>query len=326
MKKLLFIFTLFCFSCKKEAALPATNNIKIKPLVSDVKSVLASNNAGYNLYIPEDEGGWDNSYQSGRVGLYNGFKSISHTTVNSYLYKQYGEKVPLGSQIKVCYYDCLIANGVQGEAWDTTENNPITRSGAQDYIVQGGIQQIPLTITTYADGDVYMGRKKDEFYYTPTDRRLNAANGINHHGDTSFIWWGWGDNYNNTAIIPETDGLYVIAVSMDYGTNPTTSLLPIRVSGNEVVTDTTAIVANSALPASNIQATLQKGKYKGVNITWEGNAYAYCIERDGQMIAVWQDIRTFFDHNGNKNSVYRIISRNQGRIRDAYSNYFKPIR
>ena len=76
---------------------------------------------GPNLYIPEDEGGYD---YPGRIGLYNGFKQIAYITVNSYLASQYLGKVAVGETRKVCYYDCFIANGIPGDTWDTTTNQP----------------------------------------------------------------------------------------------------------------------------------------------------------------------------------------------------------
>lgn len=276
---------------------------------------------GAYLYIPEDEGGW----QAGRVGLFNAYKQIGFTTVNSYISDQYGGKVPIGTPVKKLNYGCLIANGIPGETWDTTVNNPITLAGIRDFVVNNdGSQSLPIQITTYANGGVYLGRKKDEFDYSPTDRRLNAVSGIRYSGK-DYTWWGWGDNYYNDALIPFEDGKYVIAVTMDYNNtvNPTTSLLPISVTGNTVVTDTTAIAANKAKPATNYKALLQRGKIKGVNITWQGNGYAYCIERNGQMIVKWQDIRTYFDPLGNKFSTYKIITRAQGRIPDDSTSEFK---
>jgi hypothetical protein len=319
MKNILIFALLLLFSCKKINV--EQEQQQVTPQATVTADVVLPT---YNLYIPEDEGGWESPYESGRVGLFNGAKSIAHTTVNSVLYQNYFGKVPYGSYVKVCYYDCPIANGIPGETWDTTINNPITLSGERDYIVQGGVQQKPLSITVYANGDVFLGRKKDEFYYLPTKRRIGTPYGANHHGDTSFIWWGWMDNYNNTAIIPEADGEYVIAVTMDYGAiNPQTSLLPIRVTGDVVVTDTTAIQANAAKSATNYKAVIQRGKIKGVNISWEGNGYAYCIERDGAMIVKWQDIRSYFDASGNKFSRYKIITRAQGRIPDNETPEFK---
>lgn len=316
---ILLVFLVF-FSCKKFVV----TKERQQPITTQTIQSTTLLASAYNLYIPEDEGGWESPYPSGRVGLFNGSKSIAHTTVNSVLYQNYFGNVPYGSYVKVCYYDCPIANGIQGETWDTAVNNPITRSEAQDYVTLGGLQQKPLSITVYSHGDVFLGRKKDEFYYLPTKRRIGAPYGENHHGDTSFIWWGWMDNYNNTAIIPEQDGLFVIAITMDYGAiNPNTSLLPIRVQGDSVWTDTTAIIANAANVASNYRATILRGKTKGINITWNGNGYAYCIERDGQMIVKWSDIRSYYDADGNKFSQYRIITRAQGRIPDAYTPIFK---
>lgn len=280
-----------------------------------------------SLYIPEDEGGWNTWYPSGRVGLFNAYKQISFTTVNQYLSDAYGGTVPIGTIVKQLNYDCLIANGIRGESWDTTVNNPITITGNNDFVVNAdGSQSMPLEITTYAQGDVYLGRKKDEFDYTPTDNRTGVVKGTVYHGQ-DFIWWGWGDTYYNSAIVPPADGLYVIAVTLDYGKiNPNSSLLPIRITGNTVVTDTTAIVANTAQRATNYKAVLQRGKLKGVNITWQGKGYAYCIERDGQMILRWFDGRSFFDAEGNRFSKYKIITRAQGRIPDNETPVFSPTK
>lgn len=333
MKKitlLLIITAGIIASCTKDASIPQDSVLDkreriIEPNIAQTSiDLFAGEQAGPHLYIPEDEGGW----QTGRVGLFNAYKQIGFTTVNSWLSERYGGKVAIGTPVKKVNYGCLIANGIPGESWDTTVNNPITLAGTHDLVVNNdGSQSLPLQITTYAKGGVYLGRKKDEFDYTPTDRRLNAVSGI-HYSGKDYLWHGWGDNYSNDAIIPFEDGKYVIAVTMDYapGTiNPTTSLLPISVTGNTVVTDTTAIVANKAQPATNYKALLQRGKLKGVSITWQGNGYAYCIERNGQMIVKWQDTRTYFDPLGNKFSTYKIITRAQGRIPDDSTSEFKVV-
>lgn len=313
MKKVFIILILF--SCKKPDLHKEGERITLK----ESSELTAANT--YNLYIPEDESGWDTP--DGKAGLFNEAKSVSYTNVNSYLYDQYLGKIPLNTRVKICVYGCPIANSIPGNSWDTTANNPITRSGANDYVTQGGIQPNPLSITVYSKGDVYLGRKKDEFYYLPTTSRIGAAKGMNY-GDKSFIWWGWMDQYRNSAIIPDEDGLFVIAVTLDYGgINPVTSLLPVKVVGSSIVTDTTAIEFNKANPATNYKATLQRGKVKGVNISWEGNGYAYCIMRDGEMIVRWQDIRNYFDPGGNRFSRYKIITRAQGRIPDAETPEFK---
>jgi hypothetical protein len=323
MKKyiILLIALISSVSCKKI-------NVSQEQEQTSTEATTAALQAGAQIpssfYIPEDEGGWETWYPAGRVGLFNAYKQVSTTTVNSYLYNAYGGKIALNSRVKIVNYDCLIANGIPGESWDTTVNNPITRSGVNDFIVNSdGSQSLPLQITTYANGEVYLAKKKDEFDYTPTDKRIGEVQGTIYSGK-DFIWWGWGDNYYNSAIIPDADGLYVIAVSLDYANpNPTTSLLPIKVTGTVVTTDTTAIVANAAKPATNYKAVIQRGKVKGVNISWEGSGYAYCIVRDGVMIARWQDIRSYFDPAGNKFSVYSIITRAQGRIPDAETPTFK---
>jgi hypothetical protein len=318
MKKLIPILLLI--SCSKETPQQAAEN----SLTATQEVAAITEETVNNLYIPEDEGGWDSPYPSGRVGLWNGSKSIAYTTVGTGLFNQYGGTVPLGSKAKVCYYDCLIANGTPGETWDTTINNPITRSGTMDFVTNLGVQAKPLGITVYANGGVFLGRKKDEFAYSPTHSRTGAARGVNYSGK-SFIWHGWGDNYNNTAIIPDYDGKFVIAVTLDYGaTNPKTSLLPIRVTGMEVVVDTSAIGENAALPATNYKAVIQRGRNKGVLLSWEGDSYAYCIEKwiDGawKMIIVWYDGRSFLDVDGTFRDKYRVVSRNQGRIPDVRTN------
>lgn len=326
MKKLLATILLIAvfFSCKKE--LKESEQLFGKTKQSETTLALISEPAaGYNLYIPEDEGGWD----EGRVGLYNSAKQIYYSTVSSYLYETYGGKLALNSRVKIFDYGCLIANGTPGDQWDTTLNNDITLSEARSFITKGGIQPTPLGVTVYKDGGVYIGRKKEEFYYTPTNRRLGAPASRIYHGDTSFLWWGWGDMYYNSVVIPEEDGLYVVAVTLDYGAvNPKTSLLPIRVRGGEVVTDTTAIAANAAKPATNYKAVIQRGRVKGVLLTWEGNSYAYCIERwnpvtkQWEMILRWFDGRSFFDVNGSQKDKYRMVSRGQGRIPDARTPEF----
>jgi hypothetical protein len=274
-----------------------------------------------SIYIPEDESGWITSHTSGRVGLFHAYQTISHTSVNSYMAEQYGGKVPVGTMVKINTYECLSGNGIAGDTWDTAINNPITRSGWADYITVGGIQPTPLSINVYSNGDLFLGRKKDEFYYTNSDQRIGATKGIYYPGQ-NVMWWGWGDTYRATAIIPEEDGYYVIAVSLDYNKpNPKTSLLPIRVTGLTSVVDTAG--ANAAKPAANYKAVIQRGKIKGVNISWQGSGYAYCIERDGQMILKWADVRSFFDPSGSKFSQYKIITRAQGRIPDAETPTFK---
>jgi hypothetical protein len=319
MKKLIPLLLLI--SCSKSPQQAAENRLTATQEVAAITEETLN-----NLYIPEDEGGWDSPYPSGRVGLWNGSKSIAYTTVGTGLYQAYNGTVPYGSRVKVCYYDCLIANGVPGETWDTTANNPITRSGTMDFVTNLGVQAKPLGVTVYANGGLFLGRKKDEFAYSPTHARLGAARGMNYSG-VSFIWHGWGDNYNNTGIIPDFDGLFVIAVTLDYGaTNPKTSLLPIRVTGAEVIVDTTAIAANAALPATNYKAVIQRGRNKGVLLSWEGNSYAYCIEKwngsSWEMILRWYDGRSFLDVDGTMKDKYRIVSRGQGRIPDARTSEF----
>lgn len=323
MKKLLIVLVLFV-SCQQEKI---AEHMQHSIAVFSPPADQATGRQSY-LYAPEDEGGW----QAGRVGLFNARKSIVFTTANSWLSEQYGGKVAIGQNVKMVDYDCLIGNGVPGDNWDTAVNNPITRTGIRDLVVNNdGSESIPIQITTYVNGGVYLGRKKDEFDYTPTDRRLNAASGILYSGK-DYLWHGWGDNYSNSAIIPFADGKYVIAVTINYNGSgvPTSSLLPISVTGNTVVTDTTAIYLNAALPASNVKAILQHGKVKGVNIDFTGNAYAYCLAKFNEttkaweMLFVWQDTRHFFDPTGNKFSKYKIISRNQGRIPDNETTEFKP--
>lgn len=312
---------IFLFSCQKMN----TDLEAIDAAQTSITATLETTAQIQSLYIPEDEGGWQTS--SGRAGLFNAYKNVSFTTVNSYLSQMYRGKVAVGTRVKLLNYGCLIANGIAGDSWDTTINNPKTRSGVNDFIVNNDdSQSLPLEISTYSNGGVYLGRKKEEFDYTPTDNRTGSVKGAVYSGK-DFIWWGWGDTYYNNAIIPKEDGLYVIAVTLDYGkVNPQTSLLPIKVIGTTVVTDTTAIEANKAKPATNYKAGIQRGKVKGVNISWEGNGYAYCIERDGLMIVKWQDIRSYFDSSGNKFSNYKIITRAQGRIPDAETPTFKAGR
>lgn len=324
MKNQLFLILIISlFSCKKVDI--KQQEVKPQQAVQTEPPALAVSDSPH-IYIPEDEGGWVTSHESGRVGLFHAYQTIAHTSVNSYIYDQYGGKIAKGEMVKTDTYECLSANGIEGDTWDTTSNNPITRSGWLDYLTIGGIQPTPLSINVYSHGDLFLGRKKDEFYYANSDQRIGAVKGISHPGFNS-VWWGWGDTYRATAIIPEEDGLYVIAVSLDYNKpNPKTSLLPIRVTGLTSVVDTSAIAANKANPATNYKATLLKGKVKGVNITWEGKGYAYCIERDGQMIVRWQDIRSYFDAAGNRFSQYRLITRGQGRLEDVETPQFKPTR
>lgn len=328
MRYLIILLVISFCSCKKDIN-DATISSQASIQSTDAATLLLSDTP--HLYIPELEYGYSAPFYNGGEGLtsaglwsYMKYATIRHQVVSPYFSDAYFGKVPIGSTVKIINYACDIANGIEGDTWDTTINNPITRSGIADYKAISGIQPTPLSIVTYANGDVYLGRKKDEFSYTPSFGRLGAPNGINYHGDTSFIWWGWVDRYWNNAIIPEQDGKYVIAVTLDYGKiNPKTSLLPINVIGDYVELDTTAIELNAAHPATNYKAVLQRGKIKGVNISWEGNGYAYCIERDGVMIVKWQDIRSYYDVNGNKFSTYKIITRAQGRIPDAETPIFK---
>lgn len=322
MKKAIILLTIIFASCQKPDFYKEGQSLASKEFTSQLTST-TSELIGSQIYIPEDEGGWDTWYTTGRVGLFNAARTVSYTTANTFLSQIYGGKVALGQRVKTMSYDCLVANGVPGDNWDTALNNPITVSGVRDFLTIGGIQPTPLSITTYANGDIYLGRIKDEFYYENTDTRIGAAKGSIYPGK-NYVWWGHGDTYRPTVIIPDSDGKYVIAVTLDYGKpNPTTSLLPIKVTGTTVVTDTTAIEANKAKPATNYKAIIQRGKIKGVTLWWEGNGYAYCIERDGVMIVKWQDIRSYFDPSGSKFSQYKIITRAQGRIPDAETPVFK---
>lgn len=310
----------------------------IKPSVEPSTSIQAGTTSllsnTYHFYIPENEQGYSAPFYNNGEGLtsaglwsYVKYATTSHIVAQPYFSEAYFGKVPVGATVKICNYACDIANGVEGDTWDTTTNNPITRGGMNDFVDSQATKSVPLSIVTYANGDVFFGRKKDQFYYTPSFGRLGAPSGINYHGVNSFLWWGWVDRYWNNAIIPEEDGQYVIAVTLEYGAvNPKTALLPIKVTGSSVELDTAAIYTNAAKPAINYKAVLQRGKIKGVNISWEGNGYAYCVERDGQMIVRWQDIRSYFDPAGNKFSQYKIITRAQGRIPDAETNIFNVTR
>lgn len=326
-KTILFLAAIISIqSCKKMSQ-------DVEPLAKSIASAViesitsTSANSSF-LYIPEDEGGWS----TGRMGLLNTTQTVSHTTVNSYLNEQYNGAIAVGTPVKMITYPCLIANGIPGDTWDTTENNPITRAGIRDFAVNNdGSQSVPVQINVYVNGNVFVGRKKDEFDYSPTNKRFGACDGIRYSGK-DYTWWGWGDMYYNSAIVPNTDTTTyaVIAVTLNYKNispiNPPVSLLPVRIEGNSSVVDTTAIYKNAANPATNYKATIQHGKVKGVSITWEGNGYAYCISRDGQMILKWYDGRSFFDPLGTKNSQYRIITRAQGRIPDDSTAIFKPSR
>lgn len=320
MKKtiLLLAAIISVMSCKKTQDFEPL----AKPIANAViESITATSVDSAFLYIPEDEGGWE----GGKVGLFNAKKAIGYWTANQWVVDQYGGSVVNGVRYKKINYGCMIANGKPGDTWDTTENNPITRSGIRDFVVNSdGSESIPLQITTYAKGGVYLKRTKVEFDYSPTDKRLNAAPPLNYTGK-DYANWGYGDMYYNDAIVPEEDGYYVIAVQLGYGNktiNPIVSLLPIHVIGNTVVTDTTAIALNAALPATNKKAVIQRGKLKGINISWEGTGYAWCIERSNDggatwtMFAKWLNVKNYFDPLGSKSSLYRITTRNEGRIPD----------
>lgn len=325
MKNLTIVLLLIFFSCKKPDFYKEGQSVASQEFTSSLSTISVDSP---EHYIPEDEGGWNTWYPSGRVGLFNAARIVSHTTVGTGLYNAYQGKVPTGTRVKIMSYDCLVANGIPGDTWDTAANNPITLSGAFDWLTIGGVQPTPLSIVTYSHGDVYLSRVKEEFYYENTDQRTGAVKGKVYSG-YNYVWYGWGDNYKPTVIIPEEDGLYVIAVTLDYNKpNPKTSLLPIRVTGTTATTDTAAIDSNKANPATNYKAVIQRGKVKGVNISWEGNGYAYCIERsnDGvnwEMILRWFDGRNYFDQGGNRFSQYRIITRGQGRIPDNETIPFK---
>ena len=282
---------------------------------------------GPNLYPVSDEAGWVTTNPSGRVGLLNATLTIRRTTANSFLAQQYG--VPIGTPLKMVDYPCLIANGIPGDTWDAEVQNPVTLSGSRDFTVnQDGSESIPVEIVTIANGGVYLDRKKDEFDYSPTDRRVGAVNGQNY-SDKDFVWWGWGDTYFNSAAIPEGDGYYVIPVRLAYGAgnnpiNPLFTLLPIHVVGNTATVDLTAIALNAAKAATNTKAVLQKGRVKGVTVSWSGDGYAYCIEKstDGgntwTMPVKWANIRSWFDAGASKSTLYRIITRAPGDIPDYF--------
>lgn len=329
MKNQLFLIILitFAFSCKKVDLKQQNSAPQAEQTEPPALAVLPDSP---NVWIPEDLGGFVTSHTSGRVGLFHAYQTISYTTLTSYMAAQYGGKVAPGTRVKTNNYECLVVNATDEDTYDTAFHNPIIRSGAKDYITVGGIQPVPLSVNVYKQGDLFIGRKKDEFYYTNSDKRIGAPDGPKHPG-FNYISWQHGDTYRVTAIIPEEDGHYVIAVSLDYNKpNPKTALLPIHVTGLTSIVDLSAIDSNAANPATNYKATLGKGRLKGVNISWSGNGYAYCIERFNgstwDMILRWYDGRSFFDATGNKFSKYRIITRGQGRLKDAWTPEFKPTR
>jgi hypothetical protein len=311
MKYLLFLICLV--ACSKHEYLQ--EQLKDQPIAQHESS---QTNSWY-LYIPEQEDG----YEEGTAGLFTSFRQIGYFTANQWLNDQYGGKLTLGARYKKINYGCPISNGIPGNTWDAATQNPVTLAGTRDLVVNAdGSESIAIQVTTYAHGGVYLGRKKSEYDYAPTNKRLGAVEGQNYSGK-DYLWWGWYDMYYNDAIIPDADGKYVIAVSFDYdGVSPKASLLPINVVGTTVTLDTTAIYDNAALPATNYKAVLVHGKNKGVKVTFTGDGYAYCLERDGQMIFRWQDVREFFDPNGTKNSKYKIYTRAQDRIPDNWTPVF----
>lgn len=335
------------FSCKKEVAensFAESLRTASETIISEEPLPLFGDpSKDPELYIPEDEGGWETSNPNGRVGLYNAYKRIETSMVDDDLAEAYGGKLTIGQSVTVLGYDCLVANGIPGDKVDTSLFK-YTATGERDWVVDrtaysGGTYQFKgyLQVVVYRNGEVVASRKKEDVYFSNTHHRIGATTPMWYSGNTMSLAWLYGDNYFNYAVLAigtsNIDDKYVVAVSIaPYGNVPgddpsnNTSFLPFSVVNGEPLTDTTAFEANGAKVPENVVARLQRGRYKGVNISWSGNAYAYCVERDGVMIAVWQDIRSYYDPNGNRNSVYRIVARNQGKIPDAVSEPVKPVK
>ena len=338
-------------SCKKEVVSDVDvvdyarvgKPIQEEPTLEEPLPLFGDPNKDPELYIPRDEGGWITGVPGERVGLYNAYKRVEKITVDEDMVENYDGKFTLGEPVTVLGYECLIANGQPGDVFPSSLFQ-YTNDGTRDWVVDrseysNGTYKFNgyLQIVVYKDGKVVGGRKKEDVYFSVTDSRIDAPLGKWYGGDTMYLPFGKGDKYFNTAIIARGqsnfDGKYVIAATIaPYGNVPgddpsnNTSLLPFSVVNGEPITDVSAISANAAGVPTNIKAVVQRGREKGVVITWEGDAYAYCVERDGQMIAVWQNIRSFYDPNGSMKSDYRIVARNQEEIPDAYSPVFKPTR
>lgn len=353
MKKLFPILIVLFFSCSKQKDLTPpdymfgsrqANSEVLQEVTADViYPPLGDPNRKPEIYIPEDEAGWITSDPSGRVGLYRAYKRIDRTTVDEDMVENYEGQFTLGEPVTTLGYECLIANGQPGDIFPASLFQ-YTNDGTRDWVVDrseysNGTYKFEgyLQVVTYKNGEVVGGRKKEDVYFSVTDSRIDAPLGKWYGGDTMYLPFGKGDKYFNTVIIARgqtnIDDKYVVAVTVaPYGNIPgddpsnNTSFLPFSVVNGEPVTDVSAIEANGAKVPENVVAKLQRGRYKGVNISWSGNAYAYCVERDGVMIAVWQDIRSYYDPNGNRNSVYRIVARNQGKIPDAVSEPVKPVK
>ncbi len=340
MKKLLTFLMVFAFfSCQKDKDQLADLQIEERASVAQVTApsgyTIGDTSKRPNLYIPISEAGW--AYNP-LVGLYPGFKSI--TAIND-------TSVEFG-------YACYIANGIKN--FDAAQAFPFDYSGNKDFVSCRPCDRVAdpystrdynfpgmLSVKAYGFGKVVSTLEKQNFYVGPNYTRVgfDFLKQISYNwfrSDTMYIPWGCGDNYFNRITLPATggvvkEGYYVVKVHVnpdsviresDYSDN--ISYLPVYVQGTSVRVDTNALNVAPQAPSFN-ECKIQRGKLKGVSLKWEGEADAYCVERNGVMIVKWLYGKQYLDINGTTNDSYRIISRVEyNRRLGGYTDFKKPSR
>jgi hypothetical protein len=224
------------------------------------------------------------------------------------------------------YYNCPIANAL-----------PFDYTGASDFVVckpcDSASDGLPgytfhgmLAIEVFQNGLPVSITKKESYAIVNTDRRNGIQSSLIKSWnrvapvDTMYISAGCADTYRNYGKAFEGKNVIVVIINPDlaihernYDNNA--SSLPISIGNGSAVVDLSALDENVPHAATNLTATISKGKVKILTLNWDcpyhEPTYVYhdfTLRQDGVVIATGFDTSSYqlTLTNGQKH-LYEII-------------------